>query len=283
MISSEEGSGCHALDIGLCYPLFSYREKNGRREIVSPLIFTDVADKELPPVYFAAVERRGITSFGDRPKERPQCTDDFGAVTKTDRVRDLADAISALRKQPWAGKVYIVGHSEGVDVAAGVARLLGDDAVAGLALLSGGGPTQFFDFVMEARHNKDDKRVQATFDDMISVTGPQAEGKLNGLPIKRWKTFALDSTPLDDLRGLRLPVFVAQGTLDVKSYVEGADLLVLELLRNATRPVRYLMLPDSDHDFMSADGKVDQSGRVVKDFLRWVTGSKPERSVQMGF
>lgn len=264
-----------------CYPLFSYRVKDGARTLVSQLIFSDVAHYTGPPVHFAALERRGIHSFGDRPSERPTCTHEFGGVTKTERVRDVVDAVRALEREPWVKGMLIVGHSEGADVAAGAAKALGDGHVGAVGLFSGAGPTQFFDFVMDARHEGDPSRVQEVFEDMLFVTGPKAEGRYRGTPIERWTTYAIDSTPLDDLRDLRVPVFVVQGTADAKASVEGADLLTLELLRNPARKVGYLLLPDSDHDLMTKDGR-DLAGDVMKAFVEWAVGPRRGREVRTG-
>ena len=264
-----------------CYPLFSLREKDGVTKMITPLIFEEVGDKRLPAVHFLAVERRGIKSFGARPAERPVCTDDFGGVTKEDRVRDVADAIVAVSAQPWAANFIVVGHSEGADVASGVAKRLGEKYVSTVALFSGGGPTQFFDFAMEARHRKDDKMLQTVFDDLVWITSDKAEGKYNGYPIKRWVSYALHSSPLDDLRDSAIPVFVAQGSGDIQASVEGSDLLVMELLRNPARKVSYLMMPDVDHDYVDSR---HQGHRVdlMLTFLRWALDPHKAREVHVG-
>lgn len=264
-----------------CYPVFSYREKDGVSKIVTPLIFEEVTDPRLPRVHVVAVERRGIKSFGPRPTDRPECTDAFGGVTKDDRVRDVADAVLALSQQPWARGFFLLGHSEGVDVATGVAKRLGPKYIKAVGLLSGGGPTQFFDFAMAARRSKDDKALKRVFDDMVWITSKDAEGKYNGFPIKRWRSYALASSPLDDLRDLSIPVFVAQGAADAQASVEGSDLLVLELLRNPTRSVRYVLVPDGDHDFRDAEHRPHHV-EVVLDFLTWALDPARPRGLRIG-
>jgi pimeloyl-ACP methyl ester carboxylesterase len=264
-----------------CYPLFSYRDRDGKRTLVTQLIFGDEGDSLTDPkVHLAAVERRGLQSFGARPTERPQCTDQFGAVTKPDRVQDVADAVLALSRQPWVDGVLLVGHSEGADVASGVAKRLKDEIKA-VALLGGAGATQFFDFVAEAHQKGDWKQVGRAFGDLIWMTGGSANGRYNGLPIERWKTFAIDSTPLDDLRPLTVPVFVAQGGADGHASVEGSDVMVLELLRDARRKVSYLVLPDDDHDFMSQRTHEDHRVKVLHDFIVWALDPDKQRSVEI--
>jgi dipeptidyl aminopeptidase/acylaminoacyl peptidase len=88
-----------------------------------------------------------------------------------------------------------------------------------------------------------------------------------GLPARRWKTFWLDSTPIDDVRDSTVPLFVAQGSLDDTTL--SADLFVLEAIRRQPlRPLRYVVLEQGNHAFETPDGKSRLSD-LFDDFLRW--------------
>jgi dienelactone hydrolase len=262
-----------------CLPLFMVSP--GR--LVTTALPPDDVKAEMSRVHFAFVERRGLESFGPPPAtaeemhERARCTETHGGVSKTERVDDVAAAIRALAPQPWVSSVSVVGHSEGADVAAGVGRAVGDELLEGVGLLAGAGITRFFDATVEAR-GRGDAAVKRVFDDLLWITGPSAEGDYAGASITRQLTYAVDSTPLDDLRGLPLPVFVAAGSRDDKSPPESADAFVTELLRERERRVKYVILPDLDHGFTASDGS-EHAREVLASVVDWVAAPIKERAV----
>lgn len=265
-----------------CWPLFMTRVKDGKTRLLSTFMggFLDTIEARDLPVHFVAVERRGLVSFVEPPATEtpPRCTDTLGAIAKEDRVADVRDVVVALASEPWVGPVYLAGHSEGGDVVAGVVRELGTPAIAGIGLFAGAGPTRFFEYLMLERD--DPGTVAAVFADMLWLTGPGASGDYRGAPIKRDLSYAIDSTPLEDLHAAALPIFVAQGTNDDKTSVEAVDLFVLELLRRRDRVLRYERFAGLDHGFQTAAGD-DRSGRVLTDFVRWMLAPDPRRSVEV--
>ena len=264
-------------------PLFELSTPDpGEATLRSALPF-DLAEllKVRPPEFhLALLERRGFRSFC-APGGSGVPTSDRGGVSKADRVADVADAVTALTAEPWVSQVFIVGHSEGADVAAGVTKVLGP-RIAAVALLAGAGPSQLFDFVAEARRKEDDQGIRRTFEEILWLTSPGAAGDYRGLPVERWASFALDSTPLDDLDGSTVPVFVAHGTADDAASIEGADLFVVELLRrDARRAVFYLILPGQNHRYIAADGH-SYFPDVFRAFLKWALDSEKTRGVEVG-
>lgn len=259
-----------------CLPLFMV----GPGRLVSTIGDPAAIVPLLSRVHFAVVERRGLTSFGKPPateaemQEEAQCTPEHGGVAKGERVADVADAIVALSHEAWVSSVSVVGHSEGADVAAGVGRVLGT-SLTGVGLLSGAGITRFFDETVLARRTGNDDAVKQSLDDLVWITGPEASGDYRGASITRQLTYAVDSTPLDDLRGSAVPVFVAGGTRDDKAPIEGADAFVAELLRGKDRRVTYLLLPGLDHDLAKLDG-AEHWNDVLSSFVDWLlTPDKP--------
>ena len=287
-----------------CLPLFM--EKPHRR-ISTLFVQPDDLKVELSRVSFAVVERRGLKSFGPVPASEPeaklldQCTPERGGVSKVERVADVAAAIRALAEQPWVGPIYVLGHSEGADVAAGVGRELdsrllpGKDLtrgstqhsrvpsarLAGVGLLSGAGATRFFDDIALAHQRSDVRAVKQVLDDLIALTGSHPPPDYAGASSVRQLTYAVDSTPLEDLQTTTLPLFVAAGSRDEKSPQASADLFVAEMLRSRARPVHYLILPEMDHGYESPDGK-QHVLEVIRAFVDWTELTAKDRAVAVG-
>jgi pimeloyl-ACP methyl ester carboxylesterase len=265
-----------------CVPLFWQRtDKSGKQVTRSSLAFEEVVEERARTVHFAAIERRHIKSFVPESDINDKCSETHGGVSKEDRARDAADAVRALHTLDWVGPILLIGHSEGADVAASAARLLGDGPpLSVIGIFASGGPSQFFDNVMEARRTGDKASVQNAFDELLSVTGPTPPATYSGFPVERFLSYAVRSTPLDDLRSMHTPVFIAQGTRDHNSAVESADLLAVELLRtDPRRPVKYLILNGLDHGYFTAD-EVDHKREVFEAFLDWSLGEAKPRGVE---
>jgi pimeloyl-ACP methyl ester carboxylesterase len=265
-------------------PLFEYGYGQGIVRSALPFELRNLLDARVRNFHLALLERRGLRSFGEAVPggdENPRATKERGGISKHDRVDDVGAAVAALKAEPWAGEVFLVGHSEGADVAAGVVKLLGEQ-IGAVALLAGAGPSQLYDFVAAARRRQDSEAVRQVFDEILWLTSPAAAADYRGLPRERWVSFALESTPLDDLRDSSVPVFVAHGTHDDAASIEGAELFVVELLRqNAQRPIFYLMLPGLDHRYISADDR-SHFAEVVSVFLDWAFDPAKRRHVQVG-
>jgi hypothetical protein len=88
-----------------------------------------------------------------------------------------------------------------------------------------------------------------------------------GLPARRWKSFWLGSTTIEDVRESTVPLFVAQGSLDDTTLC--ADLFAMEAIRQQpNRPLRYVVLSRGNHAFETAGGKW-RIADVFNDFLSW--------------
>lgn len=266
-----------------CGPLF--RLEAGK--LKTPLFVHEPSFFSAKGVHVIAFEKRGIRSFEPIPKEvesrdsRLRCSETYGGLDKATRVEDIALAIRALRRLPWFGSLLILGHSEGADVAAGVARLLENIspplAPHGIALLSGASPSTLFDRIVEARKQGDQKGLQEVFDDALFLTSGKADGKFGGLPVSKALSYTIKSTPLDDITFSNARLFVANGARDSKASVEGADFLVLETLRKQpSRALRYVSYTKLDHDFLDEKGN-DFSAGVISDFIAWGLSSNPGR------
>lgn len=270
-----QGSGCS--------PAFTV-EGGGRFDTTS--VFQDVLERESSRVHFAIVEKPGVTPVrftATMTREQQlqaferagsECTPEFYKnATKPVRVSDVLSAIAAVSTQPWARSVIVVGHSEGTHVATGVLRRTRPETVAGAALFASAGPVQFWTGSISAGGTTRES-FQSAFDRMRMFQNAPDDFMYKGLPARRYKTFWLDSTPIEDVRDSDVPLFVAQGTRD--GTVMASDLFAMEALRQQPqRPLRYVVVEGGDHAFGMPDG-TSRVATLFDDFLNWV--SDPKRS-----
>jgi pimeloyl-ACP methyl ester carboxylesterase len=205
-----------------------------------------------------------------------ECTPEFYKnATKTVRVADVLHAIEAVSSQPWARSVILVGHSEGTHVATGVLSRVRNGTIVGAALFASAGPVQFWSGSVSSGGTSRES-FQSAFDRMRMLQSAPDDFMYKGLPARRYKTFWLDSTPIEDVRDSDVPLFVAQGTRD--GTVMASDLFAMEALRQQPkRPLRYVVVEGGDHAFEMPDG-TSRVATLFDDFLNWVLDPKRSTS-----
>ncbi len=262
-----------------CIPLFMYHEKKQR--IVSSMMFYETLIDSTYNANVIGVEKRNIRSFGTFTLEilEKQCSDTFGLIDKVDKVDDLISVIGSLRSQDWVGDIYLMGHSDGADIVSGAAHRIGekklnDYHVKALAFLSSGGPTRTFERILGVKDSA--ILVQKEFDKLLWLTSHKnsRDSIVDGDPVKYQTSFTIDTTPLDELRELNIPVFISHGMNDAKVNILSDDLLAAELLRNETRKVKYLRLKGLDHSYADENGEPHQDV-VLDSFLSWIKTGYP--------
>ncbi len=264
------------------------KRPDGRERKVSTALFSEFTAAQLERVHVVWVERRGLQSFGPLPPSEEaaerlaHCTTAHGGVSKRERVADVAAVADAFARSPFVESIYVVGHSEGAYVASGVVKQLGH-SVKAVGLLSGPGPTQFFDWLVQARRDNDSQAALRVLRDMVWLTSGNATGDYRGAAIERQLTYSIESTSIDDLAQSKVPIFVAQGTEDSKAPVESSDLFVAEALRDRERRIRYLTLPGLDHGYRDAKSGKDYAPHVLDAFLDWALSGAKGRSIVAGF
>lgn len=232
---------------------------------------------------FIAIERRNLKSFQEFTEDiiNKKCSESYGSIDKKDRVEDVIAALKSIAMENWVGDIYLIGHSEGADVVSGVAKELGDKnlsklKVKALCFLSSGGPTWFFDNIVEARLDSS-QNVQEIFDTLLQFTDNRNLENYRGVPYQGYYSYAIKSTPLDELKNLDIPVFIAHGTADKNVSIFSDDLLVVELLRtNKKRKLKYLILNELDHGYIDNDGN-SHSSFVLKDIFKWIEQGFPRQ------
>jgi len=264
-----------------CLPAFTV-EANGRFDTTS--LFQDVLGRDARRVHFAIVEKPGVApvaftaSMTDEQKRQAferagnACTPEFYEnATKTVRVADVMGAIAAVSSQPWARGMILVGHSEGTLVATGVLSRVRKGTIDGAALFASAGPVQFWSGSVSSSDTSRES-FQSAFDRMRMLQNASDDFMYKGLPARRYKTFWLESTPIEDVRDSDVPLFVAQGTRD--GTVMASDLFAMEAIRQQPkRSLRYVVVEGADHAFGMPDG-TSRVAPLFDDFLDWVLDSK---------
>lgn len=263
-----QGSGCAPLMTQ--DPDGSFHDTSLFQDLVAPrlnsLHFVMVEKRGVEPIRFSAAmtQRDRIDAF---ERATRSCSPEYiHNVTKQSRVDDIVATAVWLTHQPWARQIILAGHSEGTHVVTGVLRAMQGSNIAAAGLFASAGPIPFYGgYVARGAGNRE--QFQSVFDRIRMLQRADDDFIYEGLPARRWKTFWLDSTPIEDVRDSKVPLFVVQGTRDDTTL--SADLFALEAIRQQPdRPLRYVVLDQGDHAFETPDGK-SHLAEVLDDFVSW--------------
>jgi pimeloyl-ACP methyl ester carboxylesterase len=266
-----------------CVPLFTV---DPDRTFHGTTIFEDLLLPRQSRFHFAVIEKQGVkplefTSGMTRQQELSLFKDVengacspayFKEETEVIRAEDALDVVQALSAEPWVQQVFVVGHSEGSHVVAGVLRRDIRHRVTAAGLFSSAGPTQFYSGA-ETRDS-----FLKKFETMRMLQRADDGFMYEGHAARRWKSYALDTTPMEDVRDSVVPLYVAHGEREPN--IHAADLFVLEALRQQpTRPLRYVVVEDGDHGFASSNGR-NHFEQVFDDFLAWAINPRRATGVE---
>lgn len=230
----------------------------------------------------AVLEKRGV-KLGDSVVDSEQkCSLEYHKHTGFDaRVADHLLIVKALKEVH--SKIIVVGHSEGSDVAAGIAA--GSNDISMLGIMSGGGTSQMFDFAMGARKkikgmspSKAEEFISSLFAQFEDVfKNPQSHTKQwHGHPYSRWHSY-FTRAPIESLLKVKVPIFMVHGSDDTSVRIESSDFVYLEFLRHGKKNLTYRRYPGLDHSLAcdtSRPGcdpkKRSRFPKVVSDLLTWV-------------
>lgn len=266
-----------------CLPLFTV---DGEGAYHGTTLFDDVIRDQSDRFHFVLIEKRGVSALrfpAGMPRDEQiaqfgrvqngECSSEyFAAESKDVRVADTSAVIQAVAHAPWAKDILVVGHSEGTRVAAGLARTPAASKIRALALLSSTG-------LLGARNDPSHReQFRASVEWLQRLQTASEDERIEGLTGRRWKSYTITATPLDDLRDTTIPVFVAHGGREPD--LLGADIFVLEMLRfQPKRPLRYVVVADGDHAFETST-HVARIGQLFDDFTSWSASLPP--SITLG-
>jgi len=236
--------------------------------------------------HVAAVEKRGVR-FGEAgmPGSGERASAEYTAhACRAERIADVRLLLDALLRQSPvdAQRVVLVGHSEGADVAAGVAAT--DPRITHVAFLSGGGPSQMFDLLILTRKRmaREGKSPEQTENAVRQLEGQFQEilgDPLNtdkffmGHAYRRWSGF-LKNSPVEALLKSRAKLYLAHGTEDESVPIESFDLLVLELLRVGRDDAVVRRYPGRGHGLSASDRPANAPPMtdVFEEIISWSLG-----------
>ncbi len=234
----------------------------------------------------AGCDKRGVEfgkggrSAGSGEGASPEYTQ---SATYDGRVSEVRLLIDALAAQPWidASKIVLVGHSEGADVAAGVAAA--DPRVTHVAFLAGGGPTQMFDLMVLRRKamaagGATAEQIEQSIAELeedyrrVFAAPDSADDLFMGHAYRRWSSF-FAHPPVDNLLRSRAKLFLMHGSQDQSVPIESFDLLVADLIRAGRKDVEVRRCANCDHSLSDIGGSGAQAAleQVFADIAAWAS------------
>lgn len=217
----------------------------------------------------AACEKRGAGS--PTPEE-----DAWPYATLGRRVADSTAELEHFRTTvPARSPIVLFAASEGGDVAARLAA--NEPAVTHAILVStGGGMSQAEEFrlFIEKRGQYLGLHSVAELDAKLAEIRASKDGNRAwaGQPMRRWKSFMF-AAPLPFWKASKAALLVIQGAADSAVPVESARKLVHELEADPTRSVRYVELPDVDHDLHNVVTGRSAVLQAVTDIADWLVAN----------
>jgi len=197
------------------------------------------------------------------------------------QTNEVINEVIKKHDKPFS-KIIALGHSEGSDVVAKLGTI--NKAVTHFGYWSGGGNTQFIDFVTFVRNKADcgkiseeqaELQINAVLDSLKAIMANPDDinkhwmGKTNNY--KRWSGFS--EPPIENLLQIDKPIFAAIGSKDKAVAVESAYLIPVEFIRHQKNNLTFKVYPGLDHSFKKPleDGTFENNwDKVFANFLNWV-------------
>lgn len=208
------------------------------------------------------------------------CPDQFNQYfTLENWVRDLRRAFDHAQQLPWVkpGPVLVVGISEGGTVATALAAA--DQRVTNVALLGSSGPSQLYDFVLNAYSgSSSDEETSRKLDELeqqrqrIMAAPDSARDFAWGHPFKRWASFFRASSTGSLLKS-HARVYIASGMRDASVPVLSTESMASELVA-AGHDVTMRRVPNAGHDLIPAGGNFDALAAEYARILAWFEQNK---------
>nr|WP_315395680.1 prolyl oligopeptidase family serine peptidase [uncultured Duganella sp.] len=216
------------------------------------------------------------------PKEAPAdrggiiaCPTEFNEYfTLENWVRDLGRAYDHAAQQPWvrAGASLALGVSEGAAAAAGLAEKEG--RVTSVAMVSGSGPSQYYDFVLGAYAAPgSDDDVKRRLDELeatrqkIAADPDNAKMLAWGHPYKRWSSLFRMSSTRALLRS-QARVYIVGGMQDASVPILSSEAMASELI-GAGHDVTMRRIPNAGHNLLPAGAPAGNMWPEYQRIVEW--------------
>jgi hypothetical protein len=191
--------------------------------------------------------------------DKRSCGKSGGKFPVRDRlIADARAAIAYLRSQPGIDpkRIYVLGHSEGGELAPSIA--IADGRLRGIVLLAPPAlpleqilKQQLLRNVTSANRAAMEKQVAAELDAIASGKKPNAEN--------RWLRSSFGIDPAVLIARVPCPILILQGTKDIQVLPADTPRLV-QAAQNAHRDVTVVMLDGDDHLFIKLSSGEQSTG-----------------------
>ncbi len=200
----------------------------------------------------------------------------YATATSADFANDTRAVLAWLRTRPEidAGRIFLVGHSEGGMIAPMVAA--DDPKLRGIVLLAGPAYTGRRILEYQTRHNigLQTQKTQAERDSLYRM----GLATLDSIAVKQpWIRFFSAYDPLPVVRKVRVPVLIVHGETDRQVTADQAGVLASTLRAAGNNDVAVHVLPAVNHLFLSDPvgngvGYASLPTRTVVPQLRQIIG-----------
>jgi pimeloyl-ACP methyl ester carboxylesterase len=191
--------------------------------------------------------------------DKRSCGKSGGTFATRERlIADARDVIAYLRAQPGIdpNRIYVLGHSEGGELAPSIA--IADGHLRGIVLLAPPAlpleqilAQQLLRNTPAADRAVQEQKVQA---ELAGIAAGKKEGAYNA-----WLRSSFGIDPAKLIAQVPSPILIVQGTKDIQVLAADTPRLV-EAARAANRKLTVVMLPDDDHLFIKLDANESSTG-----------------------
>ena len=230
---------------------------------------------------------RGIATI--RYQERLAAYPELAAERITIQIDALDDVSAAIAFAAGCdlvdtGRIYVLGHSLGGMLAPKIAAE--HKEVKGILSLAGS-PRKLEDIAADqqellgGRSKKEVTEARKQAEEVKGLT-EEAAGIYLGMPASYWYSLNQIDTP-ELLKTLKVPMFIAQGSVDFQIYAD-RDYTEWQRLLEGRENVTFQLYDNLNHLFMVSNGRSDMSeylipssvdAQVIEDIAAWVKELNP--------
>jgi alpha-beta hydrolase superfamily lysophospholipase len=187
------------------------------------------------------MDDRGVGGSGGQPG------------TTADYANDVRALVAWLRARPdiAAGKIFLLGHSEGGMIAPLVAAT--DPKLAGIVLLAG--PSETGRTILTYQLSRPIETAPGLADSVRRAELAQVPARVQQFAqANAWTKWFIDYDPLPTARKVKVPVLILQGALDRQISAGQADTLAAAIRAAGNRDVTEKVFPGLNHLFLHTTG-----------------------------
>lgn len=239
--------------------------------------------------HIAYINKAGIPLYDSIPNNNSEYPVDSIAIhdnTLTWRAESASYVINKLRKELKPTKIYVIGHSQGGQVAPKVAVL--NKNVDKVVIMSANALDHIYDRILIARqkaanHLMTQDEAQYVVDSLFKIQKEIYQNSKStkkvfwGETYNKWYSYS-KTTPLENMLLLDIPILLIASGRDIDgSYIANTDYAMLEFIRKGKNNLTYKVYPNYNHIYMETQWKLGEeiglgfkANQVIKDVFDWI-------------